>query len=57
MTEDREIRIRNWCIDEAYDASARVPDILEAVGRRIPMPNYMTEQMPDLMSKTRDNLL
>jgi len=34
-----------------------MPDMLEAVGRRVPMPDIMREQMPDLMPRAFDNLL
>jgi Fe-S oxidoreductase len=34
-----------------------MPDMLEAVGKRVPMPDFMREQMPDLMPRAFDNLL
>jgi Fe-S oxidoreductase/FAD/FMN-containing dehydrogenase len=34
-----------------------MPDMLEAVGRRVPMPGFMREQMPDLMPRAFGNLL
>jgi hypothetical protein len=34
-----------------------LPDMLEAVGKRVPMPDFMREQMPDLMPRAFDNLL
>jgi Fe-S oxidoreductase/FAD/FMN-containing dehydrogenase len=34
-----------------------MPDMLEAVGRRVPMPEFMREQMPDLMPRAFGNLL
>jgi hypothetical protein len=34
-----------------------LPDMLQAVGKRVPMPDFMREQMPDLMPRAFDNLL
>ena len=34
-----------------------MPVMLEKVGKVIPMPDNMKEQMPDLMSKVMDNLM
>jgi len=31
--------------------------MLERVADRIPMPDYMSEQMPELMPKVMDNLM
>jgi hypothetical protein len=34
-----------------------LPDMLQAVGKRVPMPDFMREQMPDMMPRAFDNLL
>jgi len=34
-----------------------MPVMLERVKERIPMPDYMAEQMPDLMPRVMDNLM
>ena len=34
-----------------------LPTMLERVGAAVPMPNYMREQMPDLMPAVVDNLM
>jgi len=34
-----------------------MPVMLQRVADRIPMPDYMAEQMPDLMPKVMDNLM
>jgi Fe-S oxidoreductase/FAD/FMN-containing dehydrogenase len=34
-----------------------MPVMLQKVGERIPMPQYMLEQMPDLLPKVMDNLM
>ena len=33
-----------------------MPDMLKAVERRVPMPDYMREQLPELMPKAMENL-
>jgi len=34
-----------------------MPVMLERVGDKIPMPDYMREQMPDIMPGVMDNLM
>jgi hypothetical protein len=34
-----------------------MPDMLAAVGRRVPMPEHMRELMPDLLPMAMNNLM
>lgn len=34
-----------------------MPTMLERVGEKIPMPDYMEEQVPELMPKVMENLM